>query len=96
MIADRNGKRCRRLPAWGVGVTRAQNVRPMASSIHPLDFLAPAAEVARMHGLAHERTQLLPAGILVLDAAAQALGGRPLRIGRGGLREGVVLELAAS
>ena len=57
---------------------------------------APAAEVARMHGLAHERTQLLPAGILVLDAAAQALGGRPLRIGRGGLREGVVLELAAS
>ena len=56
---------------------------------------APAAEVARVHGLAQERTQLLPAGILVLDAAAQALGGRPLRIGRGGLREGVVLELAA-
>ena len=56
---------------------------------------ASAAEVARVHGLAHERTQLLPAGILVLDAAAQALGGRPLRIGRGGLREGVVLELAA-
>ena len=57
---------------------------------------ATAREVARLHGLAHERTQLLPAGILVLDAAAQALGGRPLRIGRGGLREGVVLELAAS
>ncbi|HZB77218.1 MAG TPA: hypothetical protein VE526_13395 [Solirubrobacteraceae bacterium] len=56
---------------------------------------APAAAVARVHALAHERTQLLPAGILVLDAAAQALGGRPLRIGRGGLREGVVLELAA-
>ena len=54
---------------------------------------APAAEVARRHGLAPERTQLLPAGILVLDAAAQRLG-RPLRIGRGGLREGVVLELA--
>ena len=56
---------------------------------------APSAIVARVHGLAQERTQLLPAGILVLDAAAQALGGRPLRIGRGGLREGVVLELAA-
>ncbi len=54
---------------------------------------APAAEVARRNGLAPERTQLLPAGILVLDAAAQRLG-RPLRIGRGGLREGVVLELA--
>ena len=54
---------------------------------------APAAEVARRNGLAPERTQLLPAGILVLDAAAQRLG-RPLRIGRGGLREGVILELA--
>jgi len=64
---------------------------------HALGVLAsgPAADVARLHGLARERTQLLPAGILVLDAAAQALGGRPLRIGRGGLREGVVLELAA-
>jgi exopolyphosphatase/guanosine-5'-triphosphate,3'-diphosphate pyrophosphatase len=56
--------------------------------------LAPAAEVARRHGLPHERAQLLPAGILVLDAASQRLG-MPLRIGRGGLREGVILELAA-
>jgi exopolyphosphatase/guanosine-5'-triphosphate,3'-diphosphate pyrophosphatase len=55
---------------------------------------APAEEVARNHDLVPERTQLLPAGILVLGAAAERLG-RPLRIGRGGLREGVVLELAA-
>jgi exopolyphosphatase/guanosine-5'-triphosphate,3'-diphosphate pyrophosphatase len=55
---------------------------------------ASAAEVADRHGLAPERTRLLPAGILVLDAAAQRLG-KPLRIGRGGLREGVVLDLAA-
>ena len=48
-----------------------------------------------MHDLAPERTQLLPAGILVLGAAAERLG-RPLRIGRGGLREGVILELAAT
>jgi exopolyphosphatase / guanosine-5'-triphosphate,3'-diphosphate pyrophosphatase len=54
---------------------------------------APAAEVARRHALAAERAHLLPAGILVLDAAAQRLG-MPLRIGRGGLREGVILELA--
>jgi len=54
---------------------------------------APAATVARRHGLAPERAQLLPAGILVLGAAARRLG-MPLRIGRGGLREGVVLELA--
>jgi exopolyphosphatase/guanosine-5'-triphosphate,3'-diphosphate pyrophosphatase len=54
---------------------------------------APAAEIARLHDLAPERTQLLPAGILVLGAAAERLS-RPLRIGRGGLREGVILELA--
>jgi len=54
---------------------------------------APAAVVARRHGLAPERTELLPAGILVLAAAARCLG-MPLRIARGGLREGVVLELA--
>jgi exopolyphosphatase / guanosine-5'-triphosphate,3'-diphosphate pyrophosphatase len=56
---------------------------------------APSDEVARLHDLAPERTQLLPAGILVLGAAAERLG-RPLRIGRGGLREGVILELAAA
>jgi exopolyphosphatase/guanosine-5'-triphosphate,3'-diphosphate pyrophosphatase len=55
---------------------------------------APAEEIARLHNLAPERTQLLPAGILVLGAAAERLG-KPLRIARGGLREGVVLELAA-
>ena len=54
---------------------------------------APAAALAARHGLAPERAQLLPAGILVLDAAARRLG-MPLQIGRGGLREGVVLELA--
>ena len=54
----------------------------------------PAEEVARAYELVPERIQLLPAGILVLGAAAERLG-RPLRIGRGGLREGVVLELAA-
>jgi exopolyphosphatase/guanosine-5'-triphosphate,3'-diphosphate pyrophosphatase len=56
---------------------------------------APADDVARALGLAVERVRLLPAGILVLEAAARRLG-RPLRIGRGGLREGVLLELAAA
>jgi exopolyphosphatase/guanosine-5'-triphosphate,3'-diphosphate pyrophosphatase len=36
----------------------------------------------------------LPAGLTGLDAASHALG-RPLQIGRGGLREGILLELAA-
>ena len=35
----------------------------------------------------------MPAGLLALDAAAQALG-RPLQIGCGGLREGVLIDLA--
>ena len=51
----------------------------------------PAAEVARGFELHVERVRLLPAGILLLDAAAQALG-TPLQIAKGGLREGVLLE----
>jgi exopolyphosphatase/guanosine-5'-triphosphate,3'-diphosphate pyrophosphatase len=54
---------------------------------------APAAEVARRFDLDAERVKLLPAGILALDAAAQVLG-QPLWIGRGGLREGVLLDLS--
>jgi exopolyphosphatase/guanosine-5'-triphosphate,3'-diphosphate pyrophosphatase len=50
--------------------------------------------VARRFGLDPERVMLMPAGLTVLDAAASALGA-PLQIGRGGLREGVLLELAA-
>jgi len=51
-------------------------------------------EVARRFSIDRERVMLLPAGLTVLDAASHALG-RPLQIGRGGLREGVLLELAA-
>jgi exopolyphosphatase / guanosine-5'-triphosphate,3'-diphosphate pyrophosphatase len=54
---------------------------------------APADEVARRFGLEAQRVRLLPAGILALDAAAQTLG-RPLQIGRGGLREGVLLDMS--
>jgi exopolyphosphatase/guanosine-5'-triphosphate,3'-diphosphate pyrophosphatase len=36
--------------------------------------------------------RLLPAGILILGVAAQRLG-RPLEIGRGGLREGLLLDM---
>jgi exopolyphosphatase / guanosine-5'-triphosphate,3'-diphosphate pyrophosphatase len=56
---------------------------------------APAAEVSARFALDPQRVRLLPAGMLILDAAAQALGC-PLMIGRGGLREGVLLELAAA
>jgi exopolyphosphatase / guanosine-5'-triphosphate,3'-diphosphate pyrophosphatase len=52
----------------------------------------PIAEVARRFELDTERVKLLPAGILVLEALSQCLQ-LPLRIARGGLREGVLLEL---
>jgi exopolyphosphatase/guanosine-5'-triphosphate,3'-diphosphate pyrophosphatase len=54
----------------------------------------PADDVAQRLSIARERVLLMPAGLTVLDAASHALG-RPLQIGRGGLREGVLLELAA-
>jgi exopolyphosphatase / guanosine-5'-triphosphate,3'-diphosphate pyrophosphatase len=52
-------------------------------------------EVALRFALDAERVKLMPAGLLILDAAAERLGC-PLQIGRGGLREGVLLELAAA
>jgi exopolyphosphatase/guanosine-5'-triphosphate,3'-diphosphate pyrophosphatase len=56
---------------------------------------APRAEIAERFELDPERVQLLPAGVLILDAVSTVLG-TPLKIGGGGLREGVVLELAAA
>jgi exopolyphosphatase/guanosine-5'-triphosphate,3'-diphosphate pyrophosphatase len=52
----------------------------------------PIDEVAARFELDVERIRLLPAGILVLEAISDLLG-LPLRIARGGLREGVLLEL---
>lgn len=54
----------------------------------------PAERVAAVHELALERVRLLPAGILVLAAAAALLG--PLTVAEGGLREGLVLEQLAT
>ena len=56
---------------------------------------APAAEVAARLSLNAERVRLMPAGILILDAAARRLG-QPLQIGRGGLREGLLLDMGRS
>lgn len=51
----------------------------------------PANEVALRFGLERQRVRLLPAGLLILEAAAHRFG-LPLLVGSGGLREGVVLE----
>jgi exopolyphosphatase / guanosine-5'-triphosphate,3'-diphosphate pyrophosphatase len=52
----------------------------------------PIADIATRFELDVERVRLLPAGILVLEAISDVLE-LPLRIARGGLREGVLLEL---
>ena len=54
---------------------------------------SPSHEVAARYGLEPERVRLLPAGLVILAEAAEQLE-QPLRIGSGGLREGVCLELA--
>jgi exopolyphosphatase/guanosine-5'-triphosphate,3'-diphosphate pyrophosphatase len=55
---------------------------------------APATEVAERLRVAPERARLLPAGIIVLAAVAERMG--PLEVASGGLREGVLHELAAA
>jgi exopolyphosphatase / guanosine-5'-triphosphate,3'-diphosphate pyrophosphatase len=52
----------------------------------------PIAQVAERFELDAERVRLLPAGILILEAISDLLD-LPLRIARGGLREGLLLEL---
>jgi exopolyphosphatase/guanosine-5'-triphosphate,3'-diphosphate pyrophosphatase len=52
----------------------------------------PIAKVAERFELDAERVRLLPAGILILEAISDLLA-LPLRIARGGLREGILLEL---
>ena len=50
------------------------------------------AEVARRFELDPRRVRILPTGVLLLEKLSQLLG-QPLQIGKGGLREGVILSL---
>ena len=50
------------------------------------------ATVAKRFELDPRRVRLLPAGVLLLEKISE-LVGCPLRIGRGGLRDGVILDL---
>lgn len=54
----------------------------------------PTMALARRYALDRERIRLLPAALIILEASARMFGV-PLLIGRGGLREGVLLEAAA-
>lgn len=73
----------------GVALDRAALTRGLQALV-----TRPSAEVALRLGLHADRARLLPAGILLLDAASRALGA-PLLLAGGGLREGVVLEQLA-
>jgi exopolyphosphatase/guanosine-5'-triphosphate,3'-diphosphate pyrophosphatase len=50
------------------------------------------ADVAKRFELDPRRVKLLPAGVLILEKISELLG-QPLQIGKGGLREGIILEL---
>jgi exopolyphosphatase / guanosine-5'-triphosphate,3'-diphosphate pyrophosphatase len=50
-----------------------------------------AEDVARRFALDTDRVRLLPAGLLILQAAARCFGA-PLEVAQGGLREGLLLE----
>ena len=52
----------------------------------------PIAEVAKRFELDPRRVRILPAGVLILEKLSELLG-QPLQIGKGGLREGVILDL---
>ena len=67
-----------------------------AALIRSLDLLTHtcAADVAVRFALDIERVRLLPAGITILRAVSD-LFGAPLVIGRGGIREGVLLSAGA-
>ena len=51
----------------------------------------PVAEVARLYELDPVRVRILPSGILILERVSELLG-MPLQIGKGGLREGIILD----
>jgi exopolyphosphatase/guanosine-5'-triphosphate,3'-diphosphate pyrophosphatase len=52
----------------------------------------PATDVGRRFELDPQRVRILPTGVLLLEKVSDLLG-QPLQIGKGGLREGIILDL---
>ncbi len=52
----------------------------------------PSADVARRFELDPVRVRILTTGVLLLEKVSELLG-QPLQIGKGGLREGIILDL---
>jgi exopolyphosphatase/guanosine-5'-triphosphate,3'-diphosphate pyrophosphatase len=64
--------------------TLERGVRVLASD--------PVDDVAKRFELDPRRVRMLPAGVLLLEKLSELLG-QPLQIGKGGLREGIILDL---
>ena len=67
-----------------------ERMRKLALEISEL----PSAALAREHGLAPERAQVMPAAITTLAAILENFDRDRLTVARGGLREGTLLTLA--
>lgn len=52
----------------------------------------PASELGRQFELDPVRVRILPTGVLILEKMTELLG-QPLQIGKGGLREGIILDM---
>jgi exopolyphosphatase/guanosine-5'-triphosphate,3'-diphosphate pyrophosphatase len=82
----------------------ATNLRRMVGPLLDAESLAralrllaasPSQQIARQFQLEPDRARLLPAGALIFEASMQRLG-TPLWVGRGGIRQGVVLDMVAA
>jgi exopolyphosphatase/guanosine-5'-triphosphate,3'-diphosphate pyrophosphatase len=92
-------------PEYGVAVAgSATNLRRMVGPLLDGESLAralrlltegPSQQIARQFQIEPTRARLLPAGALIFEAAMQRLG-TPLWVGRGGIRQGVVLDMVAA
>ena len=90
-------------PDHGLAVAgSATNLRRMVGPLLDVESLeravrllsaSPSEQIARQFQLEPARARLLPAGALIIEAAMERLG-TPLWVGRGGIRQGVVLEMA--
>jgi exopolyphosphatase/guanosine-5'-triphosphate,3'-diphosphate pyrophosphatase len=92
-------------PEHGIAVAgSATNLRRMVGPLLDAESLAralrlllasPSQQIARQFQLEPARARLLPAGALIFEASMQRLG-TPLWVGRGGIRQGVVLDMVAA
>jgi exopolyphosphatase / guanosine-5'-triphosphate,3'-diphosphate pyrophosphatase len=55
----------------------------------------PSSEIAKRFELDPRRVRILTTGVLILEKVSELLG-QPLQIGKGGLREGIILDLFAN